>query len=744
MQDMSGPENPEYQTFRERLAFLQPLIAETNLIRTHQKHVFEKNTSDLEKICKTWLENSRILISRPNQFPGYRSVMLFKSLFFNNTGHPYYHLNHFTLVTITSDGRLNTRFFCPATRETIYIANAGNKNASPLWTLSDNTFSASIEDAMKLLETDQNKWILMNINLDMHLSGIGFKSDPMLLFQEDYLWDSISESISGSIFFPQNKIVTTQVDKIFKYLVSRTQQDLKQARLAICNALDPDVVKTMHGTRLDSIREIKWLTGGDGVSSEIILARKQAVRAYPILTRHFLNIHSSTLRDAIDAKTSLSNAIGVYFNLDKAETQHKVKRLQGITWQRADANPYKTEHRIRDILEFPEGAVPKTQKQFRQLRIFKDFGQSVFIEGLCQTMERLSREGNPWNLVDRIEQTSGRNVDDAVDFLARKLHVPAILNKIGRIADHHGITPPRRLTQDDDNRFHQMMLEMATNAIQSSFKVRELLDWSDRYHRNIARYEDRLVTIDLEQDWPGISETIKCDHGHVARELTSAKALRTQGRVENHCVGGYLPSVLEGENNLSREIILIFSIEKNGKILSTAEIGCIRESCHSIDSETGRKTKTFQIKARVIENLARSNKAPSRDAVRIANQVAKQLEQIKPDAWKSYLDGLEHSKAEQDRISGIDSQIRNCGFDPFDRAMMERVWAELKPALPRSLRREKLNGFIDQSPINRRILDLMLECEQVDFYDRDKIDDNGRKIAQKLAREFTEEENFCP
>ena len=360
-------------------------------------------------------------------------------------------------------------------------------------------------------------------------------------------------------------------------------------------------------------------------------------------------------------------------------------------------------------------------------------------------MERLSREGNPWDLIERIEQTSGRNVDDAIDFLARKLHVPAILNKINRIAEHHGITPTRKLTQDNhNNKFHRIMLAKAKNAIRSGFKTRELLDWSDRYHRNIARYEDHLVTIDLQQDWPGISGTIKCDHGHVARELTSAKALKTQGRMENHCVGGYLPSVLEGENNPSKEATLIFSIEKNDKILSTAEIGCVQYPCHSIDSETEGKTKTFQIKARVIENLARSNKPPSRDAVRIANQVAKQLEQIKPDAWKSYLDGLAHSRAEQDRISGIDAQIRNCGFDPFDRTMMERVWAELKPALPRSFRKEDLDGFIDQTPIDRHMLDLMLGCEQVDFYDRDKIDNDGRKIAQKLAREYTKEENFCP
>ena len=697
MQNLS---EPEYQTFRERLARLQSFIA--------------RSEPDLEEICKTWLEKSRISISRPNQFPGYRSVVLFNPMFFDHIAYRYHDSNIIALVAVTSDGRLNSHEFHPA--------------------IKGNSFHLSIDEALKLLETDQDKWIVREKNVDMILSGPGSGINEWLQNHKN----DLAEAISPFKSVPRKGIIA--------YLGKLTGQDFKQARLALRNALDPDVVKTMHGTGLASIKGINWLTGGDGVPPEIIFARKQAVRAYPILARQFIDVYSTTLRDAIDARASLSDAIAAYFNLDKDGQQHKVKRLQGLTWQRADADPYKTEHRIWEILKLPERTVPKTRKQFKQLEIFKSFGHFVFDENLRQTMERLSREGNPWDIIERIEQTSGRNVDDAVDFLAMKLYIPAILNKIGRIADHHGITPPDRLTQDRSYPIKSslIMMTMAKKAIHSSFKVRELLDWSDRYHRNIARYEDRLVTIDLEQDWPGISGTIKCNHGHVARELTSAKALRIQGRMENHCIGGYLPSVLKGENNRSKEIILIFSIEKNGKILSTAEIGCIRESCHSIDSETGRKTKTFQIKARVIENLAHSNNEPSMDAIRIAKQVIKQLEQIKPNAWKSYLDGLEHSKAEQGWISGIDAHIRNCGFDPFDRAMMERVWAELKPALPRSLRKEKLDGFIDQSPANRQLWHLKLGSEQVEFRDPDKIDDDGRKITQKIARECTEEENFCP
>ena len=665
----------EHQALRTKLSSLRPCITQADLKWENQNHEQDiTDIAEIEKVYQTCLEEACILISRPNQFPGYRSVVLFNSLF---SLHP----KNVILVTVSSDGRLNGHTF-----------NSGN---------GKNKIPSSLADAMKLLETNSDKWMEMN-NLYDYLFLFGRDSGIDSWFPK---LEKNLETAKGSILSLLKSGPRTEV---IKSLRKQVQHDSGQARLALCNALDRDALKIMRGTSLASIREGRWLTGGDGVSQEVILARKQAVRAYPLLAQLFSDYVDdrvdTILRSAIDSGRSLSDAIGVYFNLDKTGQQGRVKRLQGMTWQRAAVNPCYTMWRVHDILEMPDGTVPKTRREFGRLKVFKEFGNFVFDESLRQLMERLSGEGNPWNLVERMEQTGGRNVSDAVDFLARKLYVPALLNKIGRLADHHDITPPRRLTEDYTNKLHDIMLKVAKDSILQNFRTRELLDWSDRYHRNIARYEDRLVTIDLEQDWPGISGMLKFGNGHVARELTSSRALKIQGRAEDHCVGGYLRFVLEGENNRSKEAVLIFSIEKDNKIISTAEIGCTRQPCQSVDSETGKKTDTFRINARVVENLACSNKVPSRDAVRIAGQVARQLEQVTPEAWQVYLDGLEYSRAEQDRVSGIDVQIRNCGFDPFDRAMMEQVWKELKPALPRFLRKLELDGFIDQIPVNELIL----------------------------------------
>ena len=110
----------------------------------------------------------------------------------------------------------------------------------------------------------------------------------------------------------------------------------------------------------------RWLTGGDDVSSEIVLARKQAVCAYPILAKQFVSdsVRSENLRKAIDTRTSLSDAIALHFNLGKE--YRKVKRLQGMTWQRAACNPRDTRERIGDILNFPDGYVPKTRETIQE------------------------------------------------------------------------------------------------------------------------------------------------------------------------------------------------------------------------------------------------------------------------------------------------------------------------------------------------------------------------------------------
>ena len=304
-------------------------------------------------------------------------------------------------------------------------------------------------------------------------------------------------------------------------------------------------------------------------------------------------------------------------------------------------------------------------------------------------MKRLSESGNPWRLIDRLERTSGRNISDAIVFLGQKLLVPAIFNRIAAIAEYHGITPDFNMEFKGDI----TVTEQTFNRIRDMFNPGQLLDWSERYHRNIARYEDRLNTVSSEYVWSGLVNTLDFGNGYIARELTSAQDLKIQGKTENHCVGGYLSLVLSGETR-GRGFTLVFSVEKDDVTLSTVEIECIRKTDMNENNEVPR------MQVIVHQNLTNSNKVPSKDADRIVDQIVEKLKTIDFGICQAYLDDLDQLRLEYNH----DSLINFCGFDPLDRTMMERAWEDLSLALPRGKRKGGLDKFIDEVSVSKLLL----------------------------------------
>ena len=409
-----------------------------------------------------------------------------------------------------------------------------------------------------------------------------------------------------------------------------------------------------------------WLTGGDGASENVVIARQQAIRAYPALAKEFY--YKRKYRNVIDARDPLSPVIAKYYDT----SERKLKRIQGLTLQYIDADLEFPDQRIRDIFDLPDGTVPKNRQQFLQLNIIRNFGQRVWDSDLPETMRRFSEDGNLWHLVDRMEQTSAENVLDSINFLARKLLVPIEISKIP-LAEYQNIY--YRIFFDD------MIIEAKNH-----FSVRELLDLDQRYHRNIARYEDRLDIITVERNWPGMLGTIDLGNGCVARELTSSVSLKAQGRAENHCVGGYVSRILNRTDHSRGQATMIFSIEQDDQILSTAKINCYREFPESDNPE--------QLRTEVCQNKAHRNTSPSRMAETLAKEVAARLQQAGPKAFQTYLDGLHEACAEHDRISNLEYHIVECGLDPHNRAHLETAWNELREALPKRFRDKEIDGLI--------------------------------------------------
>ena len=281
---------------------------------------------------------------------------------------------------------------------------------------------------------------------------------------------------------------------------------------------------------------------------------------------------------------------------------------------------------------------------------------------------------------------------DAISFLKFKLFIPARLNRIKKndIRNNDISACPDLFSMKRD----------AKNAILMTFKIRELLDFSDRYHQNIIRYEDRLDTISINMNWPGMLGTYDLGDGYNARELTSSRALKVQGVAEHHCVGGYVSRVLESRSD---QATLIFSIESGDKILSTVEICCRVEngSSGSPDSEP-----VSVLRAEIMQNRTAHNEPPSKTAITMADRVVKKLEQAGPVVLRAYLDGLSDVRAEEERTSKLDIHVKACGFDPYDKVMLKRVWEEFSPVLPRRIRRMGLTEFIEHGDIYRSSLNI--------------------------------------
>ena len=625
----------------------------------------------LEQAYAIHLEQTGIYISGKNDIPGFRQVV------FLGPGHDDNCFTGWThVIAVTSDFRLVTGTIRPAEH----------------WTYGNADEPITTKQAINALLNPDGpdlRFVSGYVNFNLHDPGNhDHASDSIQFEKHEYMLNTIRKINTHVMFYScKPEFYSRKPDtgsKISYFLIQQIRNRLAPARRAIVNAIDKDILRDMRDNDLMEVQQGCFLTGGDGASMDVITARQQAVRAYPILSGIFQT--NQVLQNVIDARTSLSEAIANHFEIDK----RRIKRLSGLTWQQIGSEPKHpriADHMVRKFLYLPDKVFPKKPKQFQQLDVLEEFGWKCYLELLPDFVERLSKDGNPWIFIDRLKQDSGTNVSDAVQFLARKLLVPAKINRNKSMI----------MTSD----VLDVSISSANFDIKNRFKPGELLDWSDRYHRNIARYEDRLDFISINREWPGMLGTIDLGNDCIARELTSSVALKAQGRAENHCVGGYVSRVLNSMEHSEGQATMIFSIEQNGRILSTAEIRCFGEYSASDDFE---RTEKHHLYAWVDQNLAYSNASSCRVAEELAEQVAARLQQAGPDAFRNYLDGLHESVVKQDQISGVENYVRACGLDPHNRAHLETVWEELGLALPQRFRRDGLDVFIARGLSSRKAL----------------------------------------
>ena len=622
----------------------------------------------IEKKHAAYLEKTRICMSGKNSIPGFRRVVILSPELSGNTdtGWP-------GIIAVTSDGRLvagSVRHRNPDNKKPIVpiqvidALQAGQSGPE----FPDKDYSLVFENSGRTSMSEIN----------IHNSGCDDNCKRSIFALFDPL-ENIIQSKVYELLKAQSKVyeLLKAQSKVYELLKVQMENRINMIRDTLFAALDKNLLSDMQKNSLMKIEYGYWLTGGDGASKNMVIARQQAIRAYPALAEQlYYQFHNT-----IDAREPLSPVIAKFYKT----SERKLKRIQGLTPQYIDVDLEYPYQRIDEIFNLPDHTVPKNQQQFRQLNAIKEFGRRAWRLNLPATMSRLSEGGNLWQLADRMEQTSAGNILDSVEFLARKLLLPVEINKNLSDQSIDNLYGNYRMNRLSGIAFSDMITTIK-DQILNYFSARELLDLDQRYHRNIARYEDRLDIITMKRDWPGMLGTIDLGNGCIARELTSSADLKIQGRAEDHCVGGYVSRILSSRDHSMGQATMIFSIEQDGQILSTAEINCFREFPESGNPE--------QLRTEVNQNKARSNTPPPRMAKDLAKQVAVRLQQAGPKVFQNYLDGLHEARVEQDRISGLALYIIECGFDPCNRAHLEIAWENLKPALPKRFRKNDLDAFI--------------------------------------------------
>lgn len=654
---------------------------EYTLFRTlAQKHNLDLDNLKLNEVIQNWekgyanyIKDSRIFVSYKDQLPGFRRLIIAGDNFSQ-------HHNVLSVIAVNNYGALINRTLSPANRE-----------VAPIKTVAE---------ALEVIYKGHPDWIIGHgmdsVELNRHSSGARAMAQNGL----EFLLPGQFKMMIGATP-AHRRVADGKMRQQAKHMLkNKADSRLNLMRWAIGDAMDPEVLRIMRGTGLTTLGHAQWLCGTNGstlidpdtINTEAAIWRQQAVKAYPILARSMID--EPMLREAIDARAPLAPVIAGFLSCDVKD----VKRLQGLTWQRAGASPRDPMEEIKTLLALPQDRLPTSRKEHRFLKELKKFGEGIFKTSLPDTMKRLAQSGDPYNMMDKILATPAEQVNDALNYLVDTLYVPATLNKIREIAEERGLEWSEKNSERGyapNNDDYVSPRKKAFEAVLEDFKISELLELSTRYHRNIHRYADKIQKISTYEVWKPLVGEIDLGNGLRARELHSANALTKQGRSENHCVGGYLNTVLKGH---SKDARLIFSLETKDKISSTVELDVLVKS-RTVEHEDGSEHEVHYLHCKVRQNYAYGNAEPCDAADEAAKLLATHIQSLDIQDFARYADRLAETRHQQDMMRLLPLSVRSAGYNPWDREHLQDAWDELSFLLPRKIRKSGLDKFIAGSDI---------------------------------------------
>lgn len=499
-------------------------------------------------------------------------------------------------------------------------------------------------------------------------------------------------------------------------------------------SLDPDVRFRMRSSLTMSATHARWFAGGGEVNSSgngfpirapemnwrvdptVGLARRQAAAAFPILTDWLLN--NDVLAEAIDARKPL---VPVLAN-ELAASPDVIRALQGLTWQKAGCSPASIP--LKNWLELPAAQVPKNRAEFRAYARMMEYAKTA---GMDADDLRKRAKGRFSDVMHQLGRVDPASLSDHLEDAFQRLVLPKILMDRPDLR-HALVADVERGWVTSLNWTARKMLREFSGYCLAESSPKDIVEANIGWHRNLGSI-DRDLGVDVKgENWDALLNRKSTAAGITLREIDSLPGLRRQGRVQHHCVGTYGAAVTRWSGGPG-EITLIYSLEREAQILSTAELRI--QVDYPRDKETKEITGPVEVKnVRMIQNRASHNGKPPAETTGAIEEIKRDLLALTPEALEAYAQGMQGwaTKPRDESISRL-SELLNADLENPD--YLEKAWARLAPVLPKSLRRAGLDGLLSADPVRGLIENLDAELQQA----AKRKPWKGRAQAQVAAQE---------
>ena len=574
-----------------------------------------------------------VVVSGKNPVPGFRRMLFFGEKFISPSGD--YDLEtpfSYGIVKITDDGRYEVSQFTP---------DAGHDE------IPCETFRLSMAAG------EEKEWTR---------DGLGYMYMQLDSFLEDYGLDAGLQDDAKRIF---KTMVTGYFGKI---------------RQIVADELGPEVMDVVTMADMVDDTHISWLSGGDNASAQTCRLRQQQMRACPGLASFLF--YRPDCCSAIDAGEPLLPMIAEKFGV----SEKRAARLFDI--------PVNSIVSPRTLVDLPEYAVPQTARQYEQIG-FLEKANSFLYDGILsdgRILGDMPSGAEFWPFLEQAEKADMNNIRRAVDFLATRLYLPAMLNKVRDEIDSRGETW--------DYKYRSLptrMLRESEKVLTEDLKIGDLpglcnaLDGRKNYH-----CMDLLDTTFIDYDWSGMFGNITLENGCTARELTTAVDLRACDRAENFPEQGYFSSMVACcKDDVA---VLCFSIERDDEFLGTAIFRCS-------ESEKGNKLKIsgFRIFNTVL-NTSCGIPGQEKEAHKAVSLIEKRIKQGRLKQFRKYMENLEPFMAKYKTGSDIHSLISRPTYNAWNRDRFDLAFSELSKALPSHIRNAGPDALIARMPLDDVIL----------------------------------------